>query len=118
MGKVANVRENTAVSPRKNYPKNRRPKTGVDEEPRGVPSTQSFEEDDQGLWIVRKLTGSGANKPYRCPGCDQLIPMATPHIVAWIEHDVESRRHWHSACWSKKDKRKPKIERSRNAPRF
>jgi hypothetical protein len=48
--------ENTSVSPRKNYPKNRRPNTGVDEEPRGVPSNQIFVEDEQGLWIVRKLT--------------------------------------------------------------
>jgi hypothetical protein len=55
MGKV---RENTLVSPRRNYPKRGRPKNSGDEEIRGIPSTQSFEEDDQGLWIVRKLTGS------------------------------------------------------------
>jgi hypothetical protein len=116
--KVANVRENTSVSPRKNYPKNRRPKTSVDEEPRGVPSTQSFEEDDQGLWIVRKLTGSAANKPYRCPGCDQLIPMATPHTVAWLEGDEDGRRHWHHTCWSKRNNRRPNTERTRNAPRY
>ena len=105
------------MSPRRNYPKNR--KSGGDDEHREInPSNQSFVEDEDGLWVVRQLTGSAANKPYRCPGCDQLIPMATPHIVAWIEHDVESRRHWHSACWTKKDKRKPKVERSRSAPRF
>jgi hypothetical protein len=79
--------ENTSMSPRKNYPKGKRPK-GNDEEPRGVPSTQSFEEDDQGLWIVRKLSGSSATKPYRCPGCDQLIPMATPHTCLLYTSDA------------------------------
>jgi len=52
----AKVRENTAMSPRKNYPKNRRPKNNDEERPLN-PSNQSFEEDENGLWIVRKLTG-------------------------------------------------------------
>ena len=77
------------MSPRKNYPKNRRP-TNNDEEREINPSNQSFEEDENGLWIVRKLTGSAANKPYRCPGCDQLIPMATPHTVAWMDGERKS----------------------------
>ncbi len=47
-----------------------------------------------------------------------MIPMATPHIVAWIEGDEDSRRHWHKACWSKRDKRKPNVQRTRNAPRY
>ena len=72
------------MSPRKNYPKNRRPKNN-DEDREINPSNQSFEEDENGLWTVRKLTGSSANKPYRCPGCDQVIPMATPHTVAWLD---------------------------------
>ncbi len=105
------------MSPRRNRPKQRGRKIKSDEES-DSPSHQSIEEHSEGIYMVRKITGSSSNKPYRCPGCDQLIPMATPHIVAWIEHDVESRRHWHSACWNKKDNRKPKIERSRNAPRF
>ena len=44
--------------------------------------------------------------------------MATPHIVAWLEYDEEGRRHWHSACWAKKNKRGPNTERTRNAPRY
>ena len=105
------------MSPRRNYPKNR--KSGGDDEHREInPSNQSFVEDEDGLWVVRQLTGSAANKPYRCPGCDQLIPMATPHIVAWLEYDEESRRHWHTPCWSKKNNRGPRTERTRNAPRF
>ncbi|MDP1851590.1 MAG: hypothetical protein Q8K48_04150 [Candidatus Planktophila sp.] len=103
------------MSPRRNYPKNRRPKSDDRE---GTSSNQSFEEHQEGLYTVRKLTGSGSNKPYRCPGCDQMIPLAVPHIVAWLEDDQESRRHWHSACWSKKDQRRPNTERTRNAPRY
>ena len=64
----------------------------------------------------RDITTS--NKPYRCPGCDQIIPMATPHTVAWLEHDQSGRRHWHNICWSKRNLRKPKVERTRNAPRY
>ena len=105
------------MSPRKNYPKNRRPKGG-DDEPIHIASNQSFEEDENGLWIVRKLTGSSANKPYRCPGCDQVIPMATPHTVAWLDGDEDNRRHWHNACWTKRNNRGPRTERTRNAPRY
>lgn len=47
-----------------------------------------------------------------------MIPMATPHTVAWMEDDVESRRHWHSACWAKRKDRTPRTERTRNAPKY
>jgi len=103
------------MSPRRNYPKGKRPQSDEREIPT---SNQSFEEHDDGLYIVRKLTGSGATKPYRCPGCDQMIPMATPHIVAWLDGDEDGRRHWHSTCWTKKNKRRPNTERTRNAPRY
>ena len=107
--------ENSTMSPRRNYPKNKRPNS----DDRDIAtSSQIFEEHAEGLYTVRKLTGSGSNKPYRCPGCDQMIPLATPHIVAWLEDDEEARRHWHSACWAKKDKRRPNTERTRNAPRY
>ena len=111
------MRENRSMSPRKNYPKNRRPKSG-DDEPITIASNQSFEEDENGVWTVRKLTGSAANKPYRCPGCDQVIPMATPHTVAWLDGDEDNRRHWHNACWTKRNNRGPRTERTRNAPRY
>ena len=81
-------------------------------------SFQSVEEHSDGFYQVRRITGSSSTKPYRCPGCDQLIPTATPHVVAWPEEDIESRRHWHTPCWKKKDQRKPRIERTRNAPKF
>ena len=62
-------------------------------------------------WIVQRTSGSAATKPYRCPGCDQLIPPATPHVVAYPADDpsgLENRRHWHTPCWSARDRRAPR----------
>ena len=57
---------------------------------------------------LRRVAG---DKPYRCPGCDQLIRPATPHTVAWpvvpsmfSQSGLDERRHWHTSCW----KRRPK----------
>ena len=109
------------MSPRRNHPKRGGSKgrpSGDDEETLGITSNQIFIEDEMGLWVVRKLSGSAATKPYRCPGCDQLIPMATPHTVAWLDGDEEGRRHWHNACWAKRNNRRPNTERTRNSPRY
>lgn len=64
-------------------------------------------------YVVRRVTGSAATKPYRCPGCDQLIRPATPHTVAWpveapmfAESGLEVRRHWHTPCWKARDRRR------------
>ncbi|HZE49485.1 MAG TPA: hypothetical protein VE074_07960 [Jatrophihabitantaceae bacterium] len=58
-------------------------------------------------YVVRMLTGS--DKAYRCPGCDQLIRPGIPHVVVWPAHDAEAadRRHWHTPCWSARDRRSP-----------
>jgi hypothetical protein len=106
------------MSPRRNHPKGKRGSGPKTEESEVGNSFQTVEEHQEGIYTVRKITGSSSSKPYRCPGCDQLIPTATPHIVAWMNEDLESRRHWHTACWNKKDQRKPRIERTRNAPRY
>jgi hypothetical protein len=65
---------------------------------------------------VRSVTGSAAVRPYRCPGCDQAIRPATPHIVAWpvvpslltsfTGVGVDERRHWHTACWRSREHRR------------
>lgn len=63
-----------------------------------------------GEWVVRSIPGSAAVKPYRCPGCDQVIPAGTGHVVTWPagEHgSVAERRHWHSPCWAARDRRRP-----------
>jgi hypothetical protein len=70
-------------------------------------------------YTVRRLTGSTATRPYRCPGCDQEIRPATPHVVAWPVGDPEAseRRHWHSPCWRARDRRGTRERRGRSAPR-
>lgn len=62
---------------------------------------------------VRAVTGSAAAKPYRCPGCDQVIRPATPHTVAWpvvpsmfAASGLDERRHWHTPCWRARDRRR------------
>lgn len=79
-----------------------------------APAT-SVQHAPDGDWVVRSVTGSSATKPYRCPGCDQLIPPATPHVVAWpVEGStlagggLDERRHWHRACWDARARRRPR----------
>lgn len=63
-------------------------------------------------WNVRGVAGT--DKPYRCPGCDQVIAAGTPHVVVWASESIlgadaaiADRRHWHSACWRARDRRRP-----------
>lgn len=62
-----------------------------------------------GRWIVRSVPGASAAKPYRCPGCAQLIQAGTAHLVVWpdtpsllAERGVDERRHWHTGCWQRR----------------
>ncbi|HEX6194940.1 MAG TPA: hypothetical protein VFZ37_03465 [Jiangellaceae bacterium] len=75
---------------------------------------EQVEQWPDGDWVVRRITGSSSTKPYRCPGCDQQIRPATPHIVAWpVEGTTlsgggpDERRHWHQACWKARSRRRP-----------
>lgn len=79
--------------------------------PRGRPAEAGprVERRADGDWNVRKVTGSAATKPYRCPGCDHLIAPVTPHTVVWpvqksilSESALDERRHWHTACWTRR----------------
>ncbi|MEY3407490.1 MAG: hypothetical protein RL038_551, partial [Actinomycetota bacterium] len=38
-------------------------------------------------WVMQPITGSASTKVYRCPGCNQEIRPATPHVVAWPYDD-------------------------------
>ena len=67
--------------------------------------------------VVRSVAGS-PGRTYRCPGCDQELRSAVPHVVAWPEGRPDDRRHWHTACWSARDRRGVKVHRSKNAPRY
>ena len=66
-------------------------------------------------YVVRKVTGSSATKPYTCPGCHRTIRPATPHTVAWpvvpstfdrSATGLDERRHWHNACWGSRHTRR------------
>jgi hypothetical protein len=66
-------------------------------------------------YVVRRVTGSAATKPYRCPGCQQVIRPASPHTVAWpvlpstfssTATGMDERRHWHNGCWGSRATRR------------
>jgi hypothetical protein len=69
----------------------------------------SAEVKADGAWVVRSIPGARAEKAYRCPGCSQLVPPGTPHVVVWpaepswiATSPVEERRHWHTGCWQRR----------------
>lgn len=73
---------------------------------------RSSEHAADGTWTVQRVGGS--DRTYRCLGCDQEIAPGTAHVVAWIEDGLfgadtalADRRHWHSACWSARLRRRP-----------
>ncbi|WP_136518894.1 hypothetical protein [Cellulomonas telluris] len=67
------------------------------------------ESGPDGEWVVQSVRGS--DREYRCPGCDQVVPPRTPHVVAWRtdtwRDGLEDRRHWHAACWQARGRRGP-----------
>ncbi len=67
------------------------------------------EENPDGVrMLVRDVSGARAVKRYRCPGCDQVIEIGVPHVVAWPEDDfggAAERRHWHRSCWQARGRR-------------
>jgi hypothetical protein len=69
-------------------------------------------------YVVRRVAGAQSTKTYRCPGCDHEVGVGVAHVVAWREDAVDDRRHWHTACWERRTRRAPKVQRSRNAPRY
>lgn len=106
------------MSPRRNHPRRptdssaaRRAAASEGESGHGSEHTETWRDED---WAVRPVVGSAAGKHYRCPGCDQEIPPGVGHVVAWPHSGgVDVRRHWHRACWNARDRRAPKVQRSR-----
>lgn len=97
--------------------RNRRQGTGpVEPVTRGGPGGTARSAGPRGDgddYLSRPVPGGRAVKPYRCPGCDQLIPVGTPHVVAWPDRpggDGE-RRHWHTGCWRGRHNRQPTRRR-------
>jgi hypothetical protein len=86
----------------------RRPATGG---PVGGAAPERVEEFQGEEYHVRAITGSTSTKDYRCPGCQQTIRPATPHVVAWpvepgifSREGLDDRRHWHTGCWSRRER--------------
>lgn len=75
------------------------------------PSGQRVEGD----FVVRALAGQ-PGRTYRCPGCDQELASQVPHVVAWPQGREDERRHWHTPCWTARDRRGVTVRRSRKAP--
>ncbi|WP_322749630.1 MULTISPECIES: hypothetical protein [unclassified Frankia] len=73
--------------------------------PPAVVGAETIEQRADGDWIVRRISGAAARKYYRCPGCQQEILPATPHVVCWRDDHIAERRHWHTACWTRRDRR-------------
>lgn len=77
-----------------------------------LPASRRVEVGADGYdYDVKAVAASNAVKTYRCPGCDQEIRPATPHVVVWPadmgESAVDDRRHWHTPCWSNRSTRGP-----------
>ncbi|HET7660277.1 MAG TPA: hypothetical protein VFK66_07795 [Oryzihumus sp.] len=73
----------------------------------GMERRESFGGED---WFVRRVSGAGSTKVYRCPGCQQELAPGIPHVVVWPADGlggVDQRRHWHTPCWSARDRRRP-----------
>ena len=66
-------------------------------------------ERTEGGFTLRSVGVS--DRVFRCPGCNQDV-LAVPHVVAWPAGDPEQRRHWHTPCWTARDRRGPTVERA------
>lgn len=96
--------------PRSNRRRRDEVELDLDRALRGVERRESHAD---GEWFVRRVTGASA-KTYRCPGCNQEVRPGQPHVVVWPADGpwsaagaIEGRRHWHTACWGSRARRRP-----------
>ena len=62
------------------------------------------------VWSVRQVRANDSGRVYRCPGCQQEVGAGTPHTVVWpvgSMQELDNRRHWHTVCWSARERRRP-----------
>lgn len=62
------------------------------------------------LWSVRQVRANDSGRTYVCPGCQQEVGADVPHTVAWPQEamgQLDNRRHWHTVCWSARERRRP-----------
>ena len=55
---------------------------------------------------VRHVQPYEAVKTYRCPGCDHEIRPGEGHKVVVPRDAPEDRRHWHTGCWFREERRR------------
>jgi hypothetical protein len=67
-------------------------------------ASHTWTEPDDGV-EVRHVQPYQAAKAYTCPGCHGTIAPGEGHKVV-VPHDApQDRRHWHTGCWHKEEKR-------------
>jgi hypothetical protein len=91
-------------------PRSNRPKRSKREEPEelnigAVRFGSRRTETKRGVvYVVQPTSGRNAedDKSWICPNCHLSILQGTNHLVAWDEvRGVDTRRHFHTTCWSK-----------------
>jgi hypothetical protein len=55
---------------------------------------------------VRHVQPYQAVKLYRCPGCNHEIAVGLGHKVVVPTLEPDLRRHWHTGCWFREEKRR------------
>jgi hypothetical protein len=66
---------------------------------------------EDGAFTVRHVQPYEAVKAYRCPGCDHDIRAGEGHEVVVPVRAPDDRRHWHTGCWHRESKRRPRTRR-------
>lgn len=66
-----------------------------------------FPDEDDGV-DVRHVQPYEAVKAYRCPGCDHEIRPGEGHEVVVPRAAPDERRHWHTGCWHRAQRRRPR----------
>ncbi|MGL4743577.1 MAG: hypothetical protein ACRCXL_04205 [Dermatophilaceae bacterium] len=87
-------------------PRSNRRRRDLESRPLGGATEVSTQQWRGRRFHVRRLTGVGATREYRCPGCHQEVLVGTPHVVVWPAEGIggiAERRHWHARCWSARD---------------
>jgi hypothetical protein len=55
---------------------------------------------------VRHIQPYQAVKRYICPHCNQPIEPGIGHKVVVPRQAPEDRRHWHTGCWNREERRR------------
>jgi hypothetical protein len=69
--------------------------------------SMSVHDSDGQQFEVRRIHPFQATKAYLCPGCNQDIPAGVGHVVVVPLEATDLRRHWHTACWEHRQRRRP-----------